>query len=102
MTEKYPHGFNCRCPTCEPGKKADAIRNIIDVYRGVDCTSATYALVEYIDELEGRSKMLAPSANCPLCGVAGQHKHSALEQTIYRNGFKAGRASVPDGGGEHG
>lgn len=33
--------------------------------------------------------------SCPLCGSrGGPHEHSAAEQVIYRNGMRAGRASV--------
>jgi hypothetical protein len=37
---------------------------------------------------------VSASATCPLCGRRQPHKHSGLEQTIYRNGVKAGRAAI--------
>jgi len=38
---------------------------------------------------ENPSDLPMASAQCPLCGASGPHEHSALEQTIYRNGQKA-------------
>lgn len=95
--EKWPHGYGCHCPTCEPRHKAADIRNTIDVYRRTD--TAGGRLVAYIDELEAKlaaehsaPAVLTASARCPLCGHEGPHPHTPLEQIIYRNGVKAGQA----------
>lgn len=94
----WPHGYSCWCATCEPLHKAAVIRNTIDVFRGTDTTGGR--LVAYIDELEAKLApevaapvVLTASARCPLCGHEGPHPHTPLEQTIYRNGVKAGKAS---------
>lgn len=65
----------------------------IDVCRNSDAAAIPYRLVQYIDYLE--SHVVNPtyvdgSSRCPLCGNTEMHVHSAIEQTIYRNGVKAG------------
>jgi hypothetical protein len=72
----------------------------IDVYRRSDASKGPYELVRYIDFLESRVEnpiIVEGSARCPLCGVTGIHQHSAIEQTIYRNGVKAGRSQSDTG-----
>jgi hypothetical protein len=96
---QWPHGYSCYCPTCAPIHNAVDLRITIDVYRKTD--GATGQLVAYIDELESRlaaqepaPQLLTASAKCPLCGHEGPHPHTPLEQVIYRNGVKAGKASA--------
>lgn len=90
---KYPHGYSCHCPKCAPIHKARNIRSLIDICRRSGTDSIERKLVDYIDELEGAATVLTASGKCPLCGHEGPHPHTPLEQTIYRNGVKAGRAA---------
>jgi hypothetical protein len=99
IEDKWPHGYSCWCPTCAPIHKADDIRNTIDVYRKSDCAAGR--LVAYIDKLESElaaqeiePQVLTASAKCPLCRHEGPHPHTPLEQVIYRNGIKAGKAAA--------
>jgi hypothetical protein len=90
----WPHGYSCWCPTCAPIHKADEIRMLIDTCRRSGSDSIERRLVDHIDALEGAPTVLTASWKCPLCGFEGSHPHTPLEQTIYRNGVKAGRTAV--------
>lgn len=77
------------------------IRFTIDAYRMIGQDNGPRRLVDYIDELEERLRLIdntphmaAGSSRCPLCGDDSPHTHTPLEQIIYRNGMKAGRVAA--------
>lgn len=67
---------------------------LIDTCRRVGPDTIERRLAYHIDALEGAPTVLTASGKCPLCGHEGPHPHTPLEQTIYRNGIKAGRSAV--------
>jgi hypothetical protein len=75
---------------------------LIDVCRRSSGDSLEYRLVEWIDHLESRAAdpLFVDAGNkCPMCGMDAVHVHSAIEQTIYRNGIKAGNSQSAKGNG---
>ena len=55
-------------------------------------------LINYYLEREHKFEFAEPegSSICPLCGVDNPHQHTPLEQVIYTNGIKRGRAALKE------
>jgi hypothetical protein len=75
----------------------------IDVYRDHQSDTGTAMLVRWIDHLESRVAdplFVECGSQCPMCGGSEMHVHTPMEQTVYKNGVKAGR-SQSSGGVDH-